>query len=256
MGKFILYPAIDLRHGSAVRLYQGDYGKEIIYGDPLEIARSFAISGAKGLHVVDLDGAKAGYPVQQELIRSILRQVEIPVQVGGGIRKLTEIAAYLEDGVFRVILGTKAVEDPDFIKAALQQFGDRIAIGIDAQGGTVRTRGWLQDGGVDALALAERLAEWGASTFIYTDISRDGTLTGVNLPAVVEFARRTKKEVIASGGISEIKDLLALQEYEREGVVGAIVGKALYSGSFTLQEALQRLEGGRAGAHETDYPLS
>lgn len=243
MTDFTLYPAIDLRNGSAVRLYQGDYGRQSHYGDPREIALGFISEGAKALHLVDLDGAKEGYPVQRALILTILREVKVPVQVGGGIRSLSDMEAYLKAGVSRIILGTKAVEDPALIREALHRYGEQIAIGIDAKDGIVQTRGWLSDAGEEVLQFAERLADWGAETLIYTDIRRDGTLRGPNVEATVLLARRTKKRVIASGGISGIEDLLRLQAHRAEGIVGAIVGKALYAGAFTVGEALARLEG-------------
>ncbi len=256
MEPFILYPAIDLRNGKAVRLYQGDYGKETVYGDPLELARSFYSQGAKWIHLVDLDGAKEGYPVQKEVILSIVESLPIPVQVGGGIRTLFDMEEYLQKGVARLILGTKAVEDPAFIRAALSHYGEKIAIGIDARDGRVKTRGWLAEGGVEATLLAQQLAEWGAETFIFTDIRRDGTLTGPNLPATIALAEATGKRVIASGGISSMADLVRLKEHQGKGITGAIVGKALYSGMVPLKEALEILEGSERDAGETNYTLS
>jgi len=239
---FILYPAIDIRGGKCVRLFQGDYGQETVYGDsPLEMAKQWEKQGAAWLHLVDLDGAKEGTPINAALIKQIAQTVRIPVQVGGGIRREEQVADYLGAGVSRVILGTAAMEDRAFARRILGAYGEQIAIGLDCRNGYVATRGWLSTTQTKAEELARELAEYGAETFIYTDIARDGTLRGLNVEEIVALARAVGKAVIASGGVSELDDLLTLSSYASDGVVGAIVGKALYTGSITLEEALGRM---------------
>lgn len=241
---FTIYPAIDIRGGKCVRLFQGDYDQETVYGEsPLDVAKQWVEQGAKWLHLVDLDGAKAGQPTHAELVLSIARAVDVPVQIGGGIRTLGDVAAYLEGGVARVIIGTAALENRTFMEQVLSQYGKKIAIGLDCRGGYVATRGWLETSDVKAEDLAKELVQLGAETFIYTDISRDGTMTGPNVDEIVSLARATGKEVIASGGVSIEQDLVALAGYEGDGVGGAIVGKALYTGAIDLAQTLGRMNG-------------
>ncbi|MFD2369324.1 1-(5-phosphoribosyl)-5-[(5-phosphoribosylamino)methylideneamino]imidazole-4-carboxamide isomerase [Brevibacillus sp. GCM10020057] len=239
---FIIYPAIDIRGGKCVRLFQGDYAKETVYADsPLEMAKRWVAQGADWVHLVDLDGAKEGKPANAEIIKEIARTISVPVQVGGGIRTEEQIADYLEAGVARVIVGTAAIEDEPFTRRILQKYGDKIAIGLDCRNGMVATRGWLNTTDVSATELAKKLVSYGATTFIYTDIARDGTLTGPNVEEITALAVATGKSVIASGGVSNLDDLLALSAHEQDGVTGAIVGKALYTDAFTLEEALNRM---------------
>lgn len=238
---FILYPAIDIRGGKCVRLLQGDYAKETVYGDPVEMARKWQFEGAEWLHLVDLDGAKAGAPVNVQAIQQIARQVDIPVQVGGGLRTMESVQLLLDSGVSRVIIGTAAIHDLPFTEKVLAMYGDRAAIGIDARNGYVATQGWLETTEVKAEELAAVLAAKGAQTFIYTDISRDGTLQGPNVQGVAGLARSAGVSVIASGGVSRPEDLLELAGYAADGVSGAIVGKALYTGNVILPEILERL---------------
>lgn len=239
---FIIYPAIDIRGGKCVRLFQGDYAQETVYADsPLDMARQWVAQGASWIHLVDLDGAKEGKPANAELIKEIAKSVPVPVQVGGGIRTEAQIADYLEAGVSRVIVGTAAIEDEPFTERILQAHGSKIAIGLDCRNGLVATRGWLTTTDVLATELAKRLVSYGAETFIYTDIARDGTLTGPNVEEITALAVATGKSVIASGGVSNLEDLLTLSDHVSEGVSGAIVGKALYTGAFTLEEALGRM---------------
>ena len=246
---FVLYPAVDIRGGKCVRLFQGDYNQETVYGDsPAEMAERFARAGAACLHVVDLDGAKAGKPVNTEAIGAIVKAVDLSIQVGGGIRSMEHVEQLLALGVSRVILGTAAIEDRDFVERALKEHGGRIAVGIDARHGHVATRGWLETSQVRAEELAKELADLGAETFIFTDISRDGTLTGPNTEAVVALAKACGRTVIASGGVSRLADLEELAKYRGDGVGGAIVGKALYTGAVDLREALRRLESMTKGA--------
>jgi len=237
---FIIYPAIDIRGGQCVRLFKGDYAQETVYGNPLEMAQKWVEQGAEWVHLVDLDGAKAGQPVNDEIVKEIAQQVKVPVQIGGGIRNMKQVEYYLTQGIKRVILGTSAIKTPEFVKEALKEFGgSSVAIGLDARDGYVATEGWIESSEIKTEELALRLADYGAETFIFTDISKDGTLTGPNVEATVELARRVGQQVIASGGISSLKDIEALEALREEGIAGVIVGKALYQPVFTLVEALQ-----------------
>lgn len=245
MSGFTVYPAIDIRGGKCVRLLQGDYDKETVYGDsPYEMARSFSDKGAVWVHMVDLDGAKEGQPENHEEVIRAARELDCKIQVGGGIRNRDNVKTYLDAGVDRVILGSAAISDPDFVKAMLEEFGgSRIAIGIDARDGFVATHGWLETSEVKAEDLGVRLAEFGAQTFIMTDISRDGMLSGPNVEAIASLARVTGKEVIASGGVSQMADLTELKAKCRDGVAGAIVGKAIYTDRIQVEEALKEVQG-------------
>ncbi|MEC5187868.1 phosphoribosylformimino-5-aminoimidazole carboxamide ribotide isomerase [Geobacillus thermodenitrificans] len=240
MASFTIYPAIDMRGGKCVRLLQGDYNKETVYGDsPVAMAEQFAAQGAEWIHMVDLDGAKEGRRVNDRFVIEAANRLSVNVQVGGGIRTEEDVAYYLERGVARVILGSAAISNPTFVKKMLQTYGRRIVIGIDARDGFVATEGWLETSNVKAEELGQMLAEAGAETFIFTDIATDGTLSGPNITAAVRLAEATGKEVIASGGVRSLDDLRALREYAGQGIGGAIVGKALYTNQFTLAEALK-----------------
>lgn len=248
MSSFILYPAIDIRGGKCVRLIQGDYNQETVYNDsPVEVAKSWEAQGASWIHLVDLDGAKAGHPVNDAIIGEIARSVSVPVQVGGGLRTLADVERYIELGVSRVILGTAAIEDRQFVEAVLARYGEHVAIGIDARDGYVATRGWLETSAVKAEDLAQELAAKGAKTFIFTDISRDGMMGGPNVEAIVNLARISGQTVIASGGVSVMDDLTRLAKHTDEGVGGAIVGKALYIGNIHLAEAVNALKASNRG---------
>lgn len=243
MSNFTIYPAIDIRNGNCVRLIQGDYDQETVYGNsPIEMATRFQNEGATWIHLVDLDGAKAGKRVNDAHVIAIAKELDLKVQIGGGIRTPEDVEAYLNNGVDRVILGSSAIKDPEFTKEMLKQYGDKIAIGIDARDGYVATEGWLETSKVTAEALGKELAKHGAEVFIFTDISRDGMLTGPNTEAIAALARATGKEVIASGGVSKLADLTELKQYAADGIGGAIIGKALYTNQFTLKDAL--VEGG------------
>jgi phosphoribosylformimino-5-aminoimidazole carboxamide ribotide isomerase len=234
-----IYPAIDMKGGNCVRLLQGDYDKETIYGDsPFAMAERFASEGAEWIHMVDLDGAKDGKRMNDRFVIEAAKQLHVKIQVGGGIRSEADIVHYLENGVERVIIGSIAVSNPNFAIEMIRKFGPRIAIGIDAKNGYVATHGWLNTSSIKAVELGKRFADAGAADFIFTDIATDGTLAGPNVAAVREMVEVTRKNVIASGGISRIADLHALQ-----GVSGAIVGKALYEQRFTLKEALEAARG-------------
>ncbi|MBF2002965.1 MAG: 1-(5-phosphoribosyl)-5-[(5-phosphoribosylamino)methylideneamino]imidazole-4-carboxamide isomerase [Synechococcales cyanobacterium M58_A2018_015] len=239
-------PAIDLLAGQCVRLYQGDYTQAEVFGEnPVAVARQWAEQGAPRLHVVDLDGAKAGQPMNQQAIEAIVRAVDIPVQVGGGLRTQDSVAELLDLGVQRVILGTVAVEQPDLVAQLCEAFPQQIVIGIDARNGKVATRGWLETSEVEAVTLAKQMADLGTAAIIYTDIHRDGTLQGPNRQALRELAEAISVPVIASGGISSVTDLLGLLALESAGVTGVIVGRALYTGAVSLKEALRAVGPGR-----------
>ncbi|OMD83402.1 1-(5-phosphoribosyl)-5-[(5-phosphoribosylamino)methylideneamino]imidazole-4-carboxamide isomerase [Paenibacillus odorifer] len=242
MSSFIVYPAIDIRDGKCVRLQQGDYNQETIYNDsPLKVAKSWEEQGGKFIHLVDLDGAKAGQPVNDAIIGAIAANANVPVQVGGGLRNLADVEKLLGLGVSRVIIGTAAINDHAFTEEVLAKYGDKVAIGIDARNGYVATHGWLNTSEVRAEALAKELAAKGAETFIYTDISRDGMMQGPNVDGILSMAQASGKTVIASGGVTSLDDLLRLNVHSGSGVGGAIVGKALYTGNIDLSGALRAL---------------
>lgn len=244
LSKFTIYPAIDMRGGKCVRLLQGDYDKETVYGDsPYKMAEAFAAKGASWIHMVDLDGAKAGAPVNQEHVIRAARELKANIQIGGGIRTPDDVAAYLDAGVTRVILGSSAISDPDFVRAMLKQYGgEKIAVGIDARDGYVATHGWLETSEVRAEELGKELADAGAETFIMTDISRDGMMSGPNVEAIANLGQATGKQVIASGGVSSMSDLEELSSYSEKGISGAIIGKALYTDKIDLSQALEEVE--------------
>ena len=230
-------PAIDLRNWNAVRLFQGDYSQETVFGDdPAAVARTWEQQGANRIHVVDLDGARAGAPVQAALAASIAQAVSVPVQLGGGVRELAHIETLLEAGIDRVILGTVAVEEPDLVREACNRYGDRIVVGLDARHGKVAVRGWIEDTAFDSIELAMRLVGLGVRRFIHTDIARDGALEGPNLQAMQALMRAVAPAaVIASGGVSGLDDIRALAASKVEAV---IVGRALYTGDLSLPDAL------------------
>lgn len=241
MGNFTIYPAIDMRGGKCVRLIQGDYNQETIYGDsPFDMAKNFADQGAEWIHMVDLDGAKEGSRINDFYVIKAAKELSAKIQIGGGIRTEEDITHYLENGIERVILGSAAVSNPSFTKDMIRQFGHRIAIGIDAKDGKVATHGWLQTSETKAIELGKALADAGAETFIVTDIATDGMLAGPNIEGVRAMAEATGKDVIASGGISTLADISTLTEYHSSGITGVIVGKALYTNRFTVREALEK----------------
>ena len=234
-----LFPAIDIRGGKCVRLLKGDFDQETVFSDsPADMAAQWESQGAEFLHLVDLDGARAGKPQNLETVKAILAKVKIPVELGGGIRTPEDIKEVLGLGVRRVILGSVAVHDPALVKAACEQYGDRVVVGIDAKEGMVAVEGWGQTSNLEAHVLGKMMAEAGVKTIIYTNISRDGTLGGVNVAATVEMAEKSGLEVVASGGIKDLEDIKALKEHEKSGVAGAILGKSLYMHTLDLKEAL------------------
>ncbi|PTM56635.1 1-(5-phosphoribosyl)-5-[(5-phosphoribosylamino)methylideneamino]imidazole-4-carboxamide isomerase [Desmospora activa] len=240
---FTLYPAIDLRGGNCVRLFQGDYARETVYDtDPVAVVRRFVDQGAEWLHVVDLDAARTGVAANLEVIKKMAAAAPCPLQVGGGVRDMERLRQLLDAGVQRVVIGSAAVDNPAFVKEALASFGDRIAVGLDARDGMVATHGWLDTSNVPVERLANEMAALGAETFIFTDIARDGTLSGPNVDAIRFLAQACGRQVIASGGVRSSADLTELARYAKDGVAGAIVGKALYTGAIRLKEALQAVE--------------
>lgn len=240
----ILYPAIDLKDGQCVRLVRGDMDQATVFNDrPGDQARRFARAGAAWLHVVDLNGAFEGRPVNADAVQDILTAGDLPVQLGGGIRTMQTIETWLEAGVSRVILGTVAVKDPALVREACRTWPGRIALGIDARGGRVAVEGWAEVSDIEARDLAVQFEDAGAAAIIYTDIDRDGVLQGPNVDATAALADAVTTPVIASGGVSSIDDLTALAA--APGIAGAIVGRALYDGRVDLAAALDRL-GGRS----------
>lgn len=233
----IILPAIDIRGGKAVRLYQGDYNKEeIVAKDIFEQAKEFQKLGATHLHLVDLDGAKDGEGVNEEIILKLAKDLEMSIEVGGGIRTLERIDKLLSNGVDKVILGTAAMEQEDLVKTALEKYGERIIVGVDARNGKVCGNGWLSESDIDYIEFTERMKNLGVENVIVTDISRDGTLQGANIQMLKELKEKVDIKITASGGIKNIEDIVKLKEL---GVYGAITGKAIYSGELSLEEALK-----------------
>jgi phosphoribosylformimino-5-aminoimidazole carboxamide ribotide isomerase len=235
----ILYPAIDLKDGQCVRLLRGDMDKATVFNDDAGAqAAAFAGQGCEWLHVVDLNGAFEGRPVNGDAVDAILGAVKVPLQLGGGIRDAETIAMWLERGVARVILGTIAVRDPDLVRAACREHPGRIAVGIDARGGKVAVEGWAEVSELSAADLAGRFEDAGVAAIIYTDIERDGAMQGVNVAATAALAAATSIPVIASGGVSSLADIEALKAEEASGIAGVISGRALYDGGLDLGAAL------------------
>ncbi|NNF24924.1 MAG: 1-(5-phosphoribosyl)-5-[(5-phosphoribosylamino)methylideneamino]imidazole-4-carboxamide isomerase [Rhodobacteraceae bacterium] len=236
----ILYPAIDLKDGQCVRLLKGDMDKATVFGDdPAAQARAFQDAGCDWVHLVDLNGAFAGAPVNGAAVDAILGTLTVPAQLGGGIRDMATIERWLKKGLARVILGTVAVEDPGLVRKAARAFPGQVAVGLDARGGRVATRGWAEETDMQVTDLARRFEDAGIAAIIYTDIDRDGAMGGPNIEATEALARATDVPVIASGGVSSMQDLLALKA---TGVIsGAISGRALYDGAIDLAEALAAL---------------
>ena len=240
----IVIPAIDLKNGACVRLEQGDFTKETVYSsNPLSVAEKWIKDGAERLHLVDLDGAKAGFPVQKELVIKIAQNIKIPVEIGGGIRDEETISFYLDHGVEWVILGSMAVSNPRMVAAVCRKYPGRIILGVDAREGMVATDGWLKTTSIAAVELVQQAVDWGIREVIYTDIARDGMLSGPNISALEKITTVSGIKVIASGGISSLADLMLLKTLEPRGLMGAIIGKALYSGKLDLKKAISLLEG-------------
>ncbi len=236
----LIFPAIDIRDGKCVRLFKGDFAQETVFSDkPAEMAQKWESQGAEFLHLVDLDGALAGKSCNLDTVKDILAAVNIPVELGGGIRTLENIDEVLALGVRRVILGSVAVRNPALVKEACAKYGDRIVVGIDAKDGIVAVDGWGVSGDVEVTALAKEMKKAGVKTIIYTDISRDGTLAGVNVEATAKLARESGVNIVASGGVKSTADIEALKPYEKDGIEGVIVGKSIYMGTLDLQQAIE-----------------
>jgi phosphoribosylformimino-5-aminoimidazole carboxamide ribotide isomerase len=245
----ILFPAIDLKNGQCVRLEQGDMARATVFSlDPAAQARSFAAQGFEYLHVVDLDGAFAGKPVNAHAVEAMLKAVSMPVQLGGGIRDLKTVQAWLEKGITRVIIGTAAVRDPALVRSAAKQFPGRVAVGLDARDGKVAVEGWAETAQVTALEIAQRFEDAGVAAIIFTDIARDGLLKGLNLDATVALADRISIPVIASGGLASIDDIRAMLTPRAKKLAGAIAGRALYDGRLDPSAALALIRNARAAA--------
>ncbi|MEA2883714.1 MAG: phosphoribosylformimino-5-aminoimidazole carboxamide ribotide isomerase [Bradyrhizobium sp.] len=245
----ILFPAVDLKDGQCVRLEQGDMTRATVFNlDPAAQARAFATQGFEYLHVVDLDGAFAGKPVNAQAVERMLEAVSVPVQLGGGIRDLKTVQAWLEKGIARVIIGTAAVRDPTLVKDAAKAFPGRVAVGLDARDGKVAVEGWAETSEVTALEIAQRFEDAGVAAIIFTDIARDGLLKGLNLYATIELAERISIPVIASGGLASIDDVKALLAPPAGKLAGAIAGRALYDGRLDPASALALIRTARAAA--------
>lgn len=234
-----IYPAIDLRGGNCVRLVKGDFSKETIYStDPGAMAKEWASAGASSIHVVDLDGALAGESRNLAAIQAIMKEGGIPIEAGGGIRTMSHIERLLTAGVHQVILGSAAVKNPDLVKEACKAYPGRIVVGIDAKNGDVAVEGWEASGHIQAEELAKKMADAGVERIIFTDIARDGMLSGVNVEATVAVAKASGLKVTASGGVASLEDLKILKKRETDGIEGCIIGKALYTGAIDLRQAV------------------
>lgn len=243
----ILFPAIDLKNGACVRLEQGDMARATVFGtDPAAQARSFETQGFEYLHVVDLDGAFAGKPMNAQAVESMLSSVKMPIQLGGGIRDLKTIEAWLAKGIARVIIGTAAVRDPALVKDAAKKFPGQVAVGLDARDGKVAVEGWAETSQVTVLDIARRFEDAGVAAIIFTDIARDGLLKGLNLEATIALADSISIPVIASGGLASIDDVKALLEPRARKLAGAISGRALYDGRLDPMQAMALIRAARA----------
>jgi len=241
----MVIPAIDLKGGRCVRLFQGRFDQETVYAEnPAEVAAAWEEQGAEMIHVVDLDGALAGESRNLDAVKAILKRTRVPIELGGGIRDLAAISRVLELGVTRVILGTAATKSPGFVVEAVSRYGDQVLVGIDGRDGKAAVQGWEKVVNLDVIDLARQVGEAGVTRIIYTDILRDGALSGPNLPAIERMARESGLKVIASGGVSSLGDIADIKRLEPFGVEGVIVGKALYAGSLSLREAINCTRGG------------
>ena len=236
----IIFPAIDIRGGKCVRLFKGDFQQETVFSDsPANMARKWQAQGAEYLHLVDLDGALAGSSQNLNAIEEILQAVDIPTELGGGIRSMEQIDQLLAMGITRVILGSVAVKNPDLVREACAKYGERIVVGIDAKDGIVAVEGWGKSGNIGVIELAQKMKEAGVKTIIYTDISRDGTLSGVNVEATVKLAQESGVKIVASGGVKSLEDIKALKKQEAVGIEGVIAGKSIYMGTLDLAAAIK-----------------
>jgi phosphoribosylformimino-5-aminoimidazole carboxamide ribotide isomerase len=248
----IIFPAIDLRKGRCVRLIRGDVRDETVYSNlPVSMAKHWQLKGAQWLHVVDLDGAIEGEPRNLEHVFAIVKALKIPVQFGGGIRDFETLKMILDKGVNRAILGTSAAMDEKFLKKAVDKYGDRIVVGVDAKDGFVALKGWVETSKLKAVDFSKKMQSFGVQTIIYTDIKKDGMLKGPNVKANTEMVHALKIPVVASGGVTTLRDIERLQRLESKGLQGAIVGKALYSGALDLKAAIAAAMPPKAGLKKT-----
>lgn len=240
MDDLILFPAIDLKDGNCVRLYKGEMAQSTIFNNnPASQAKEFADAGFSWLHLVDLNGAFEGKPVNSDAIKSIRQAIDIPIQLGGGIRDMKTAEYWLNLGINRLILGTAAVKNPDFVKEACKKFPNKIAVGVDARGGMVATEGWAEQSDISAVDLCQHFQDAGVSAIIYTDIDRDGALQGVNVQATADLAEKISIPVVASGGVSGYDDIVNLRKVQHKGIIGVISGKALYENRLEATKALE-----------------
>lgn len=237
----LIIPAIDIKDGCVVRFVQGRLDKKIYSRDPLKTAKHWVKQGAELIHIVDLDGAISGTPKNLDIVKGIARNIDAPVQFGGGIRTIEMIRKLLDGGIWRVILGTQAIENKNFLKKAFDKFKERVIVSLDAKNNTLLIKGWhkISSNYIDVLTFAQNLRDIGFKQLIYTDVSKDGTLKGPNIRAIKKILNEVKIDIIASGGVSSLDDLRRLKVLEKKGIVGVIIGKALYEARFTLSEALK-----------------
>ncbi|MCU0665773.1 MAG: 1-(5-phosphoribosyl)-5-[(5-phosphoribosylamino)methylideneamino]imidazole-4-carboxamide isomerase [Candidatus Omnitrophica bacterium] len=236
----LIIPAIDIKDGAVVRLLQGKFDKKTVYSkDPLKTAKHWQKQGASVIHIVDLDGANSGQSVNLPIVKEIVKNTEVKIEFGGGLRSLRAIEAILDAGIWRVVLGTRAAEDKEFLKGAFSNFKDKVIVSVDAKDGEVLTRGWEKHSGITVLDFVAQLKAIGFKNLIFTDTSKDGMLKGPNLKAVKELLKKSGLKIVASGGITALSDLVKLRALEKDGVEAVIIGKALYEGKFTLQQALR-----------------
>lgn len=251
---FIVFPAVDIADGKCVRLLQGRFGTETVYSDdPVKVAIGFCRAGARWLHIVDLDGAKTGIPANRDLVIEVVKAASCPVQAGGGMRSLDDVEEVLAAGANRAVLGTVALEDPEAMAKACKRYGERIAVSLDARGGELASHGWTVGTGVPVLEAVRSFEDAGVSWFIYTDVDRDGTLSGPDVAGLMRLAETTKLPVIASGGVSSLDDLRTVARLKNEGIAGAIVGRAFYENKFDVQGAM--LAADEAAAGKSEPPL-
>lgn len=248
---FTVFPAVDISQGRCVRLLQGRFGTETVYSDdPVKVALGFCAAGARWLHIVDLDGAKTGVRENRELVLEVVRRAACPVQAGGGMRTLDDVEEVIAAGANRAVLGTVALEDPEAAAKACKIYGERIAVSLDARGGELATHGWTVGTGIPVLDAVKEFEEAGVSAFVYTDVTRDGTMTGPDVEGLLRLTEATKLPVVASGGISSLEDLRTVARLRPDGVAGAVVGRALYESKFGVSEANYAADEAAAGRAE------
>jgi phosphoribosylformimino-5-aminoimidazole carboxamide ribotide isomerase len=253
---FIVYPAVDILEGRCVRLLQGRFGSESVYSDdPVQVALGFCRAGARWLHIVDLEGAKTGERVNRDLVLEVVRRAACPVQAGGGLRSVDDVEEIIAAGAGRAVMGTAALENPAEVSKACKRFGERIAVSLDVKGATLAAHGWTEGSGMPVIEAVHEFEGLGVTRFIYTDVARDGTLTGPNISGILKIASATECPVVASGGIGSIVELRTVARLHEDGVEGVIVGRAFYENKFTVEEAkfaADSIVAGRAGEMELE----